>query len=165
MTSVCVRLGAAVAFAALVSTVVGAQAPRLRVGGEIKRPDKVVHVDPVYPEQAKAGRIEGMVIVEAVIATDGTVMDLDVIRSAHPLLDAAAVEAVSQWEYTPTELNGERVELVMSVNVTFAMPRPDAGRSDTPASPITSTASAAVRTRSLHDARGRTTAVVLRRPR
>ena len=65
-----------------------------------------------------------MVIVETVIATDGTVKDIEVIRSAHPLLDAAAIEAVSQWEFTPTLLNGEPVELVMSVNVTFALERP-----------------------------------------
>ena len=135
MISVCVRLGAVLALAGFASTVVGAQAHRLRVGGDIKRPDKIVHVDPVYPDQAKAERIEGMVIVEAVIATDGTIMDVDVIRSAHPLLDAAAVEAVRQWEYTTTELNGERVELVMSVNVTFAIPRPDAGRPDAPPPP------------------------------
>ena len=125
MASGCMRLGFVAAFVALVSTVLAAQAPpRLRVGGDIQRPQKIVHVDPIYPEQAKADRLEGMVIVEAVIATDGTIMNVDVIRSAHPLLDAAAVEAVSRWEYTPTLLNGEPVELVMSVNVTFSLPRP-----------------------------------------
>jgi protein TonB len=120
-----VRLGFVAALVASVTTVLAAQAPpRLRVGGDIRRPQKIVHVDPIYPEQAKADRLEGMVIVEAVIATDGTVLDVDVIRSAHPLLDTAAVEAVSRWEYTPTLLNGEPVELVMSVNVTFSLPRP-----------------------------------------
>jgi protein TonB len=76
-----------------------------------------------------------MVIVEAVIATNGTVMDVGVIRSAHPFLDTAAVEAVRRWEYTPTLLNGEPVELVMSVNVTFALPRPDAGPDPGPPPP------------------------------
>jgi TonB family protein len=119
------RLGIVAAFVALGSTILASQAPpRLRVGGDIQRPQKIVHVDPIYPEQAKADRLEGMVIVETVIATNGTVMDVEVIRSAHPLLDAAAVEAVSRWEYTPTLLNGEPVELMMSVNVTFSLPRP-----------------------------------------
>ena len=119
------RLVSILAFVACVSTLVAAQTPqRLRVGGGITRPQKIVHVDPIYPAKAKADRIEGMVIVETVIATDGTVKDIEVIRSAHPLLDAAAIEAVSQWEFTPTLLNGEPVELVMSVNVTFALERP-----------------------------------------
>ena len=128
MTSSWVRLGVVVSLVALGPIVLAGQAPlRLRVGGDIQRPQKIVHVDPVYPEQAKADRIEGMVIVETVIATNGTVMDVQVIRSAHRLLDAAAVDAVSQWEFTPTLLNGEPVELVMSVNVTFSLPRPNGG--------------------------------------
>jgi TonB family protein len=131
MTSGIVRLGVVVALVACVSILAAAQVPqRLRVGGDITRPQKIVHVDPVYPEKAKADRIEGMVIVEAVIATDGTVMDIEVIRNADPLLDAAAVEAVSQWEFTPTTLNGEPVELVMSVNVTFSLPRLAPARDD-----------------------------------
>jgi protein TonB len=124
MTSGGLRPGIVLAVVACISTLVAAQTPqRIRVGGGITRPQKIVNVDPVYPEKAKADRIEGMVILEAVIATDGTVKDLEVIRSAHPLLDAAAVEAVRQWEFTPTLLNGEPVELVMSVNVTFSLPR------------------------------------------
>ena len=127
MTSGRLRLGVLVAFVACGSALVVAQAPqRIRVGGGITRPQKIIHVDPVYPEKAKADRIEGMVIVETVIATDGAVKEIAVIRSAHPLLDAAAVDAVSQWAFTPTLLNGEPVELVMSMNVTFALPRPAA---------------------------------------
>jgi TonB family protein len=130
------RLGTVVVFVASVSTVLAAQAPqRVRVGGDIKRPLKVVHVDPLYPEQAKADQIEGLVILEAVISTNGTVADLDVIRSAHPLLDDAAVEAVSRWEYAPALLDGEPVELVLSVNVTFSLPRPEEGGPAVPAPP------------------------------
>jgi len=125
MTSARLRLVSILALMACLSTLVAGHTPqRLRVGGGITRPQKIVHVDPIYPEKAKADRIEGMVIVETVIATDGTVKDIEVIRSAHPLLDAAAIEAVSQWAFTPTLLNGEPVELVMSVNVTFALARP-----------------------------------------
>lgn len=127
MTSRRLRLVSVLACVACLSTLVAAQTPqRLRVGGGITRPQKIVHVDPIYPERAKADRIEGMVIVETVIATDGTVKDVEVIRSAHALLDAAAIEAVSHWEFTPTLLNGEPVELVMSVNVTFALAHPAA---------------------------------------
>ena len=61
-----------------------------------------------------------MVIIEATIATDGTVRDARVIRSM-PMLDQAALDAVSQWRYTPTLLNDQRVEVVMSVNVTFSI--------------------------------------------
>ena len=140
MTSGHLRLVSVLAFVACVSTPVAAQTPqRLRVGGGITRPQKIVHVDPIYPAKAKADRIEGMVIVETVIATNGTVENIEVIRSAHPLLDAAAIEAVSQWEYTPTLLNGEPVELVMSVNVTFALahpaPAPDGGAPPPPPPP------------------------------
>jgi protein TonB len=114
-------LGAILALVGLTSIGVGAQTPRIRVGGDIRPPAKLVHVAPVYPDQARAERIEGTVIVEALIGTDGRVIDVHVLRSVHPLLDASAVEAVSQWEYTPTLLNGEPVELIMSITVPFAL--------------------------------------------
>ena len=103
------------------SVLVAAQAQRVRVGGDLKPPQRVVYVEPVYPEQAKADKVSGKVIQELVIGTDGKVLDDKLVRSAHPALDEAAAVAVRQWEYTPTYLNGEAVELAMSVNVTFAL--------------------------------------------
>ena len=92
--------------------------PVLRVGGNIRPPQKIADVAPHYPPIALVGGVEGVVILEAVIAEDGSVRDVRVLRSI-PLLDAAAVEAVRQWRFTPTLLNGEPVPVVMTVTVAF----------------------------------------------
>lgn len=99
------------------------QTPRIRVGGGVERPRLVKRVPQVYPSDAKAEGVQGLVILEVVIGTDGKVVSVDVVRRADPRLDAAAAQAVAQWEYTPTLLNGEPVEVVMTVNVTFALER------------------------------------------
>jgi len=88
------------------------------VGGKIRSPQKIVDVAPIYPPIALASGIEGVVILETVIEADGSVRDVHVLRSI-PLLDAAAVEAVRQWRFTPTLLNGEPVPVVMTVTVAF----------------------------------------------
>jgi TonB family protein len=121
MTSRFARVFAVAGLVVLGSVAASAAAQRIRVGGDIKAPERVVRVDPVYPEQAKADRITGTVFIEAVIGTDGKVVNDKIVRSAHPLLDDAAAEAVRQWEYIPTLLNGEPVEVVMTVNVTFSL--------------------------------------------
>ena len=105
--------------ATIVAPQVAPKAP-VRVGGDIRRPEKLRHVDPVYPPIAKAARVSGIVIVEAIIAADGTVRGARVIRSV-PMLDQAALDAVNQWRYTPTMLNGQPMEVIISVNVTFAI--------------------------------------------
>jgi len=92
----------------------------LRVGGSIIRPERVYEVAPVYPPVARSARVEGTVILEALIDVDGRVRDVRVLRS-QPLLDAAAVEAVRQWRFTPTRLNGEPVPVVMTVTVRFEL--------------------------------------------
>jgi TonB family protein len=121
MTSGLARVVAVTSVVILGSALVAAQTQRLRVGGDITPPKRVVYVEPVYPEQAKADKLSGMVILEVVIGSDGKVLDDKLVRSADPALDEAAAVAVRQWEYTPTYLNGEAVELAMSVNVTFAL--------------------------------------------
>jgi protein TonB len=90
----------------------------IRVGGSIQPPRKIASPPPVYPSIARAARVEGIVVLEAVIADDGTVREVRVLRSI-PLLDAAAVDAVRQWRFTPTLLNGEPVPVVMTVTVGF----------------------------------------------
>ena len=96
------------------------QEHRVRVGGAIARPERVHYVAPIYPAIARAAGIEGTVILEAVIGTDGSVRELRVLRPV-PFLSDAALEAVRQWLFTPTRLNGEPVPVVMTVTVTFTL--------------------------------------------
>ena len=96
-----------------------AQVP-VRPGGDIKRPIKVKDVAPTYPEIARRAQVQGIVIVEATIGPDGRVQDARILRS-NPLLDAAALDAVRRWEYTPTLLNGIPVPIVMTVTVDFRL--------------------------------------------
>jgi protein TonB len=92
----------------------------VRIGGNMKPPARTYSVDPVYPSVALAAREEGTVTLEAVIDEAGNVKDLKVIGS-RPLLDKAAIEAVSKWRYTPTRLNGVAVPIILTVRVTFAL--------------------------------------------
>lgn len=94
--------------------------PRQVRVGEVKAPVKVHDVAPVYPAIAQAARVQGIVIVQATIGIDGAVVDATVLRSV-PLLDQAAVDAVRQWRYTPTSLNGKPVAVVMTVTVNFQL--------------------------------------------
>jgi protein TonB len=80
----------------------------------------VKDVRPEYPSTARSARVEGTVILEAVIDIRGMVADVRVLKSI-PLLDEAAVEAVKQWRYQATMLNGEAVPIVMTVTVNFGL--------------------------------------------
>jgi protein TonB len=92
----------------------------VRVGGEIEPPKKLKDVKPEYPDTARAARVEGTVVLEAVIDSRGVVTDVRVLKSI-PLLDAAAVEAVRQWRYQATMLNGQAVPVVMTVTLNFGL--------------------------------------------
>lgn len=92
----------------------------LPVGGVIQPPMRVTYVAPVYPRVALASHVQGVVILQAVIDESGAVREVRVLRSM-PLLDSAAVEAVSQWRFTPTLLNGQPVPIVMTVTVGFTL--------------------------------------------
>jgi protein TonB len=98
------------------------QTPRapVPVGGNIRPPSRVTYVPPVYPAIAQSARIEGTVILEAVIDESGAVTALKVLRSV-PLLDEAARTAVARWRYSPTTLNGVKVPVIMTVTVTFTL--------------------------------------------
>jgi protein TonB len=76
----------------------------------------------VYPPIAKAARVEGVVIVETRIGTDGRVVDARILRSIE-LLDQAALDAIRQWEFEPTLLNGVPVEVIAAVTVSFSLER------------------------------------------
>jgi protein TonB len=91
-----------------------------RVGGVIREPKRIVDVPPVYPAIALAARKEGVVILEAMLDETGQVAQLKVLRS-EPLLDAAALEAVKRWRYTPTLLNNVPVPVLLTVTVRFSL--------------------------------------------
>lgn len=93
----------------------------VRVGGNVRAPSRTKDVPPHYPDAAREERVQGVVIMEIVIAESGSVADTRVLRSI-PALDAAAVEAVRQWQFTPTLLNGEAVPVIMTVTVQFSLP-------------------------------------------
>jgi protein TonB len=92
----------------------------VRVGGNIRPPTKTKNINPVYPQIAQSARVQGVVIIEATISPTGKVVDARVLRSI-PLLDQAALDAVRQWEYTPTLLNGVPVPVIMTVTVNFTL--------------------------------------------
>lgn len=95
-------------------------ADAVRVGGTIRTPMKIKDVRPVYPPEAQAANVSGLVILEALIGRDGAVEQAQVLRSI-PMLDQAAVDAVMQWRFRPTLLNGVPVPVIMTVTVNFTL--------------------------------------------
>ncbi len=93
---------------------------RIRVGGMVQMANLVNKVDPVYPPLAQQARISGQVRFTVVIGKDGSIQNIQLV-SGHPLLAAAARDAVSQYVYKPTLLNGNPVEVVTTVDVNFAL--------------------------------------------
>jgi len=94
----------------------------VRVSSGIRTPIKIRDAQPVYPAIAQSARVEGIVILEAVIDERGHVSETRVLRSI-PLLDDAATAAVRQWVYSPTVLNGQPIPIVMTVTVQFRLER------------------------------------------
>src|ERR1700691_4924848 len=93
---------------------------RIRVGGNVAAAKLVRQVTPLYPPIAKTAHISGTVILHAVIAKDGTIQNLDYV-SGPPLLMKNAMDAVRQWRYSPTLLNGEPVEVDTTISVVFTL--------------------------------------------
>ncbi len=94
---------------------------RIRVGGQVQQARLIRKVTPTYPPLARQARIQGTVRLQAVIAKDGSVQELQVLPGGHPLLVQAALDAVRQWRYQPTLLNGEPVEVITTVDVVFTL--------------------------------------------
>jgi protein TonB len=92
----------------------------VRVGGDVREPRKVLDVAPVYPDLAMKAHVEGIVIIEATIDPRGRVVNATVLKGV-PVLDEAALEAVRQWVYTPTLLNGVPTPVIMTVTVRFRL--------------------------------------------
>jgi len=103
-----------------VNTTSGGANRRLSVGGAVSPPMRVFAVEPAYPENARIAGIEGVIILGIVIGEDGSVIETAVLRSI-PELDQAAIDAVRQWQFEPTLLNGEPVEVEMEVTVNFTL--------------------------------------------
>jgi protein TonB len=99
---------------------VDAAPQRIRIGGSVQQAKLVRQPHPVYPPLAKQARIQGTVKLSAIISKDGTIQHLEVI-SGHPLLVPSALEAVKQWVYQPTLLNGEPVEVITQIDVNFTL--------------------------------------------
>jgi len=94
----------------------------IRIGGNLKAPTKVKDVRPVYPPAMRDAGLEGVVPIEAVISPEGLVTTVRVVSAlVHPDFAKAASDAVKQWKFTPTLLNGEAVEVVMTVQVRFSL--------------------------------------------
>ncbi|HXO61657.1 MAG TPA: energy transducer TonB, partial [Candidatus Acidoferrales bacterium] len=93
---------------------------RIRQGGQVQAAKLVNKVQPLYPPLARQTRISGTVRLHAIIAKNGSVEQLEVI-SGHPLLVQAALDAVRQWKYQPTTLNGENVEVDTTIDVIFSL--------------------------------------------
>lgn len=92
----------------------------VRVGGAIKEPRKIKNVQPLYPPRAIEAKVEGIVILECTIDPQGDVSEVTVLRG-FPLLDQAAIDAVRQWVYAPTVVNGAAVPVKMTVTVNFKL--------------------------------------------
>lgn len=90
----------------------------VRVGGNVRPPELIQRVSPDYPAVARAGHIQGTVVIDAVIDRTGNVVSEHAV-SGPELLIPAALDAVEQWKYQPTYLNGKPVELAMEVTVSF----------------------------------------------
>jgi protein TonB len=92
----------------------------ISIGGDVQAAKLVFGPKPVYPPMARATRTQGTVRIQAVIARDGAIRNLQVI-SGPPLLVNVAMEAVRQWRYKPTLLNNEPVEVITEIDVNFAL--------------------------------------------
>jgi protein TonB len=94
----------------------------VRIGGNIRAPRKLVDVRPVYPPEMRTAGREGVVSLEAIIRGDGSVGSVRVLTAeVHPDFAIAAADAVRQWRFSPTLLNGSPVEVVMDVSIAFKL--------------------------------------------
>jgi protein TonB len=93
---------------------------RIRVGGSVESASLINKVTPQYPPIAKTAHVSGTVVLHAVISKEGTIQELQYV-SGPPLLMKAAMDAVKEWRYKPTTLNGEPVEVDTTIDVVFTL--------------------------------------------
>lgn len=94
---------------------------RIRVSSGVTQGLLTRKVEPQYPQMAKIARVQGAVVLAALIGKDGTIQNLHVVSTASPLLNQAAIDAVKQWKYRPYILNGEPVDVDTTVTVNFTL--------------------------------------------
>jgi len=109
---------------------------QVRTPANVKPPERIKFVPPVYPQIARSARVQGSVVLELTITQSGKVQRATILRSI-PLLDQAAIDAVMQWEYRPTRLNDVAVPIVMTTTVNFILDDRSPGGSGLPQSPGT----------------------------
>ncbi len=96
----------------------------MRVGGDVKAPVVLKHVEPMYPEEARKARISGIVIVQAIIDHTGAVKDVTVLKPLPFGLDQAAVDAVRQWTFQPATMNDKPVDVAFNITINFKLVMP-----------------------------------------
>jgi len=102
-----------------------AKAQPYPVGGDVKAPVAIVHVNPLYPEEARVQHISGIVVLATVIDHTGAVRDIRVLQGLPHGLSEAAVEAVKQWVFKPGTMNGEAVDVVFKLTINFKLDKKD----------------------------------------
>jgi len=93
----------------------------VKATGDIKPPRLIKEVKPIYPEEARKAEIQGMVILSVTTDIYGKVQAIEVLKTAGPLLDQAAIDAVQQWIYEPMIIKGEPKGIVFTVTVKFTL--------------------------------------------
>jgi TonB family protein len=101
------------------SQVKAPQRTPIRVGGNVMESKLIYRVDPIYPEQAKSIGLQGIVKLTIIVNEEGFVHELRAVEGNNPILEEAAINAVKQWQYSPTLLNGEPVPAQTTVTVVF----------------------------------------------
>jgi len=101
----------------------------IRVGGNVQESKLLKRVEPVYPDLARRARVGGVVVLEVAVDENGNVTNLRILRG-HPLLGDSAVQAVRQWKYAPTVLNGAPIPVIATVAVPFYLRGGEAPRLD-----------------------------------
>lgn len=96
----------------------------LHVGGDVKAPVVLAHVEPQYPEEARQARVSGIVILELLIDKTGAVREVTVLKGLPNGLSEAAVEAVRQWMFVPATKNGEAVDVAFNLTINFRLDGP-----------------------------------------
>jgi TonB family protein len=102
---------------------------RIRVGGNVAKAKMIHQVQPIYPEKAKAAHVQGTILLHAVIARDGTIAELQYV-SGPEMLMRSSMDAVRQWRYAPTLLNGEPVEVDTTISVVYTLSDGDGAPED-----------------------------------
>lgn len=93
----------------------------IMVGGDVKKPIRVFDPQPQYTEIARKARIQGVVIVQAIVTKEGEVQDVKILKGLPMGLDKAAADAVKNWKFKPATLNGKPVDVYFNLTVNFTL--------------------------------------------